>query len=369
MKKIQIIKIFLLIFLLFYINPVEAQTEKKCNWEAGVQSGGGGTIKCLNKRLADDTECSPRPAGAMYTFYDCCCSTVAAAASAPTSKAPLIKVPIPEIKIPTVELSEVTCPPDGQGGYTCSIPWIGEYINGIYKYGINIAGILAALVLMGGGLLWLISGGDASKITQAKDMIIGSITGLIILMSSYIILTQINPDLVKMKSISLGYISKMESPEGAIGSEKTPIIRKTTEYIIVHTAAGLATRDQVDKYHKSLGWRGIGYNFYVERNGTVSVGRPEDESGAHSIKYNSKSIGISYSGCADTSMWYQQSLDVATKNGTITQGQLNALVTKIKALQVKYKIPRDHVLGHYEEPVNKACPCLKMDELRSLINP
>lgn len=127
-------------------------------------------------------------------------------------KKPLFVIPVPEVKIPTVELTEANCDLNPQtNAYVCAVPWIGEYINGIYKYGINIAGILAALVLMGGGLLWLISGGDASKITKAKEMIIGSVTGLIILMSSYIILTQINPDLVKMKSISLGYIAKQDA--------------------------------------------------------------------------------------------------------------------------------------------------------------
>jgi 3D (Asp-Asp-Asp) domain-containing protein len=64
---------------------------------------------------------------------------------------------------------------------------------------------------MGGGLLWLISGGDASRISQAKELIIGSITGLVILSASYIILLQVNPNLVNLKSIALTYIPKIEN--------------------------------------------------------------------------------------------------------------------------------------------------------------
>ncbi|MHB8904313.1 MAG: hypothetical protein ACYC40_04410 [Patescibacteria group bacterium] len=138
----------------------------------------------------------------------CCCPKVETI----TEKEPIFTIPVPEVKIPTVELSKVDCVADDTGKYNCAIPWIGEYINGIYQYGINIVGILAAIMLMAGGLLWLMSGGDASKITQAKDIIIGSVTGLVILMASYIILTQVNPELVKMKSINTGYIVKDITP-------------------------------------------------------------------------------------------------------------------------------------------------------------
>src|SRR5665811_1012152 len=58
---------------------------------------------------------------------------------------------------------------------------LGEYIVGIYDYSFAIAGILAAIVLMGGGVLWLVSGGNQSKVSKAKDIIGGSLIGLGIL--------------------------------------------------------------------------------------------------------------------------------------------------------------------------------------------
>jgi hypothetical protein len=93
-----------------------------------------------------------------------------------------------------------------------SARWIGEYITGIYNYGLSVAGILAAIMLMAGGLLWLVSGGDAGRITQAKELIVGSITGLIILAASFIILVQINPNLVKFNPLSIGTISSDITP-------------------------------------------------------------------------------------------------------------------------------------------------------------
>jgi len=288
----------------------------------------------------------------------------------PAVKTPKFNIPSLQIEIPGLDkLSDVNCTIK-DGGYQCKIPWIGEYIAALYNYGLSIAGILAAVVLMAGGILWLISGGDASRITQAKELIIGSVTGLVILAASYVLLIQINPDLIRMKPIKIGYIEKIEAPEGdkTIDQQGTKN-RATTEYIIIHTAAGLSTRNEVDEYHKSLGWNGIGYNFYIERNGSFVVGRGENVYGAHSIKYNSNSIGISYAGCYKTEQHSNETVQEALDNDTITQSQLNTLIEKIKFYQNKYNIPREKVLGHYEEPVSKACPCLPMDEIRKLINP
>jgi hypothetical protein len=63
---------------------------------------------------------------------------------------------------------------------------------------------------MAGGLMWIISAGDASKITQAKELIIGSISGLIILICSYSVLLWINPDLVNLKPVKVASIAPIE---------------------------------------------------------------------------------------------------------------------------------------------------------------
>jgi|GEM_PF-1331554 len=214
------LKLFLLISIIsatgiFFSSQVKADTN--CQWRSyntpinGNVSGGclnGETQTALNIENSKCVLTKPSPSfldrvgGTSNANYICCC------VNATDPKMPKFIMPTFEVNIPTVQLSSSTCLPGENGTYQCDIPWIGEYINGIYKYGINIAGILAAIVLMAGGLLWLISGGDASKITQAKNLIIGSITGLVILMCSYILLTQINPDLVKMTPISIGTINK-----------------------------------------------------------------------------------------------------------------------------------------------------------------
>ncbi|MDD3778143.1 MAG: hypothetical protein PHH52_02045, partial [Patescibacteria group bacterium] len=80
---------------------------------------------------------------------------------------------------------------------------LAKYIEGIYNYSFMIAGILAAVMLMAGGVIWLISAGNKSTISKAKTMITSSLVGLVILLLSYFILDTINPELLKKRDISI----------------------------------------------------------------------------------------------------------------------------------------------------------------------
>ncbi|MCX6794470.1 MAG: hypothetical protein NTY31_00500 [Candidatus Falkowbacteria bacterium] len=93
---------------------------------------------------------------------------------------------------------------------------IGRYIQAFYNYGMAAAGILAAIVLMAGGVLWLTSGGDSGKVGQAKELIIGSIIGTIILFSSWIILNTVNPELLNFKTIDIPAINKASFKDNGI---------------------------------------------------------------------------------------------------------------------------------------------------------
>ncbi|MBU0722424.1 hypothetical protein KKA93_03150 [Patescibacteria group bacterium] len=88
------------------------------------------------------------------------------------------------------------------GSYTIpgSTESIAKYIRVIYKYAIGLVGILAAVVLMIGGVMWIVAGGNATAIGEAKAWIIASLTGLILALCSYLILATINPALVELKT-------------------------------------------------------------------------------------------------------------------------------------------------------------------------
>ncbi len=107
--------------------------------------------------------------------------------------------------LPGVELREASC----EGG-VCEFPWIADYIEGIYRYGLAIVGMVAATILMYAGLLWVSAGGGQGRIEEAKQWIVASLTGLSVAMFSYILLNTVNPALTEKRSIKIEILK--ESP-------------------------------------------------------------------------------------------------------------------------------------------------------------
>jgi hypothetical protein len=90
--------------------------------------------------------------------------------------------------------------------------FIAQYIQAVYRYGISVGAILATVVLMAAGVVWLTSGGNQGQIGKAKEMITGSLVGLFLLFGSYMILNTINPDLVNFKPQSIEGIDRKVLP-------------------------------------------------------------------------------------------------------------------------------------------------------------
>ena len=66
----------------------------------------------------------------------------------------------------------------------------------------------------------------------------------------------------------------------------------TSEIILHHAEASRASVEDVNSWHIERGWAGIGYHYYVRKDGTIWRGRPERAVGAHAVGHNDKSIGI-----------------------------------------------------------------------------
>ena len=71
---------------------------------------------------------------------------------------------------------------------------------------------------------------------------------------------------------------------------------KTTAIILHHAAAQRCSVQEVHSWHLSNGWKGIGYHFFVRKDGSVWQGRPIDRLGAHAKNGNSYSIGVCFEG-------------------------------------------------------------------------
>lgn len=88
-----------------------------------------------------------------------------------------------------------------EGGYSIECDSIGKYIIVVYRYAVGTVGIVSAIVLMWGGFVWLTAAGNSERIGNAKSWIAASLSGLVIVLASYMILYIVNPDLVSFKPI------------------------------------------------------------------------------------------------------------------------------------------------------------------------
>ncbi len=132
-------------------------------------------------------------------------------------------------------------------------------------------------------------------------------------------------------------------------------MRKITE-IILHCSATPEGRDytvaDIDRWHRARGFTKIGYHYVIYRDGSVHIGRPVREVGAHCKGHNQLSIGVCYIGGL--------SADGKHPKDTRTPEQRDSLLALIDQLK------EDHpgiVIHCHNEFANKACPSFTIDKL------
>ena len=89
--------------------------------------------------------------------------------------------------------------------------------------------------------------------------------------------------------------------------------RHQTEYIILHHRAGTGDVQSIHNTHLANGWTGIGYHFYVRKDGSVYSGRPIETIGAHCTNHNSNSIGVCFEGNFENDIMSSAQLNAAQK--------------------------------------------------------
>ena len=102
----------------------------------------------------------------------------------------------------------------------------------------------------------------------------------------------------------------------------------------------------IDRYHRSLGWKGCGYHYVIPTDGTIEVGRPEEMVGAHCKNHNRHSIGVCYIGGL--------AADGKTPKDTRNAEQRRALKLLLDDLHRRY--PKALILGHCDlDPMKPCC--------------
>ena len=127
-------------------------------------------------------------------------------------------------------------------------------------------------------------------------------------------------------------------------SWRTPLVRRseTTRIILHHAAAASCTAEDVHRWHLAHGWSGIGYHYFVSKDGEITRGRPLWAVGAHAESCNWRSVGVCFEGD------YQAETEMPA-------AQLQAGRELVQYLKAKLGV--DRVVGHRDVAVaGTSCP-------------
>jgi hypothetical protein len=86
--------------------------------------------------------------------------------------------------------------PQGQNVTATNFP---EYLQGMYRLFIGLAGILAVLVIMYGGIVYMSSTDAAEGKRQGKEIITRALIGLVLVIGSAALLAAVNPRILSLK--------------------------------------------------------------------------------------------------------------------------------------------------------------------------
>lgn len=98
-----------------------------------------------------------------------------------------------------------------------------DFVDYAYRWGIFLGGLAAFVALVIAGFQFLTSVGDPNRMKEARQRIIAAISGLVLLLSSYVILNTLNPDLTTLSpptpNISGLPVGEWQPPEWNIPCE------------------------------------------------------------------------------------------------------------------------------------------------------
>lgn len=125
--------------------------------------------------------------------------------------------------------------------------------------------------------------------------------------------------------------------------------------IIVHHSGGTDANPMLDtsnhtavdmeNWHLQKGWEGLGYQYVIQKDGSIWKGRPEHFHGAHTVDHNKDSIGICMSGNFDATL--------------PTEKQISSLVSLMKDIVSRYTIKS---IEPHRKYANKSCYGRKLSD-------
>lgn len=101
---------------------------------------------------------------------------------------------------------------------------------------------------------------------------------------------------------------------------------KPTSIVLHHAEASNCSVQDVHSWHRNQGWAGIGYHYFVRKNGEIFKGREDNWIGSHCLGHNQNTIGVCFEG--------------AYNKEKMPQAQINAGRELVSYLKSKYGISK-----------------------------
>jgi len=153
-------------------------TSEQCRVGSGCVDTGSRGKTCVGGATAPSTGSSGSPGAAPEAPF--------------TPITPELGVPIPGVTLsaPTQDAGNV------------SVPFLIEYINGVYRYLVGIVLVVAVVMVVYGGFRYLVGAG-VGGVERGKEIIRDAIAGMLLILGAYVILQTVNPATTSFNALSL----------------------------------------------------------------------------------------------------------------------------------------------------------------------
>jgi hypothetical protein len=115
----------------------------------------------------------------------------------------------------------------------------GQFVNSLYKLSIRIAGAVAVGMFVWGGIMYMTQpfGVSEGGVGEAKARMQNAVIGLLMLLATWVIFNQINPDILNLK-INASPLKPLEAQKNTTSTDSSDTAR-TTESTPEEARAGI----------------------------------------------------------------------------------------------------------------------------------
>ncbi len=92
------------------------------------------------------------------------------------------------------------------------------YLVGLYNFLLSVVGIVAVMMLIIGGMRYITAAGNQAAISDAKDIITSALFGLLLAILSWVIVAEINPDVLYIKKPGADFATTTSTALGSCGT-------------------------------------------------------------------------------------------------------------------------------------------------------